>query len=338
MTRENLVGTLAERATLRQLQMFEAVARTGSFTQAAEEMMLAQPTVSMQLKKLADTVGATLFEQFGNSIRLTPAGRELDAACEEVFGALASLETRVADLKGLRRGRLRLAAISSATYIGPHLLGRFGQRYPGVDLSLTLTNRESLIQRIHEQHDDVYILGQPPPELDIEALPLVANPLVAVAPHDHPLVGVPRISVTRLQKEPFIMREPGSGTRATVLQLFESRGLPPPTIRMELSSTEAMKQATAAGLGISVMSLHALTLDADNGPVAVLDVQGLPLKRDWYIAYSRGRKLTVLAQAFLDFVGEVAHQIEEDFGRKIDQIRSLRKGGSAARNRRAREV
>ena len=194
-----------------------------------------------------------------------------------------------------------------------------------------MANRESLIQLIHEQHDDVYILGTPPADLDVEALRLVPNPLVAVAPHDHPLVGVPRISVTRLQKEPFIMREPGSGTRAAVLQLFESRGLPPPTIRMELSSTEAMKQATAAGLGISVMSLHARTLEGTDGPVSVLDVQGLPLRRAWYLAYSRSRKLTVLAQAFLDFVGEETHHIEAEFGREIEKIRSLRKKGVTQR-------
>lgn len=333
MARANLVGQLAVRATLRQLQMFESVARTGSFTHAAEELLLAQPTVSMQLKKLSETVGATLFEQIGNGIRLTEAGRELDVACEEVFGALASLETRIADLKGLRRGKLRLATISSAKYIGPHLLGRFGHRYPGVEFSLTVVNRESLIQRINDQHDDLYILGRPPPELDIVALPLVPNPLVAVAPHDHSLVGVPRISIARLQKEPFIMREPGSGTRNAVLELFASRGLPPPSTRMELSSTEAMKQATAAGLGISVMSLHALALEGTDGPLAVLDVQGFPLKRHWYLAYANSRKLTVLAQAFLEFVGEEAHQIEDEFEREIAKIRSLRKAGSRPRDR-----
>lgn len=324
MARANLVGKLAQRATLRQLQMFEAVARTGSFTQAAEELLLAQPTVSMQLKKLAETVGTTLFEQVGSRARLTEAGRELDVACEEVFGALASLETRVADLKGIRRGRLRLAVISSATYIGPHLLGRFGDRYPGVDFSLTVTNRESLIARIEELHDDLYILGQPPSELDIEALPLVPNPLVAVAPNDHPLVGVSRISLTRLQKESFIMREPGSGTRDAVLQHFESRGLPPPKTRMELSSTEAIKQATAAGLGVSVMSLHALTLEGTDGPVSVLDVQGFPLKRYWFLAHTRRRKLTVLAQAFLDFAFEEGYHIGEEFDREIAKIRSFR--------------
>ncbi len=334
MARTNLVGALAQRATLRQLQMFESVARTGSFTSAAEELLLAQPTVSMQLKKLSDTIGATLFEQVGNHIRLTEAGRELDAACEEVFGALASLETRIADLKGLRRGRLRLAAISSANYIGPHLLGRFGNHYPGVEIALSFSNREGLIQRIQEQHDDLYILGRPPPELDIEALPLVPNPLVAVAPHNHPLVGVPRISLTRLQKEPFIMREPGSGTRDAVLQLFESRGLPPPNTRMELSSTEAIKQAIAAGLGVSVMSLHALSLEGTDGPVTVLDVQGFPLKRHWYLAYPKNRKLTVLAQAFLDFVGEEAHQIEDEFERELAKIRSLRKADGRANGRR----
>lgn len=325
--RTNLIGKLGQRATLRQLQMFEAVARNGSFTAAAEELLVAQPTVSMQLKKLADTVGMVLFEQVGNRVRLTEAGREVDAACEEVFGAIASLETRIADLQGIRRGTLRLAVISSAKYIGPHLLGRFGQRYPGVEFTLAVNNRESLIQRIIDQHDDLFILGRPPPELDVEALPLLPNPLVVVAPRDHPLVGVPRIPLERLQKEAFIMREPGSGTRDALLQHFESRGVPPPRTRLELSSTEAMKQATAAGLGLSVMSLHALTLEGTDGPLAVLDVQGFPLRRHWFLAYPRSRRLTLLAQTFLDFVGEQAHEIAEEYDREISKIRGLRRAG-----------
>ncbi len=324
MSRTSLIGKLAQRATLRQLQMFESVARNGSFTQAAEELLVAQPTVSMQLKKLADTVGMVLLEQVGNRVRLTEAGRELDAACEEIFGAISSLETRIADIQGIRRGTLRLAVISSAKYIGPHLLGRFGQRYPGVEFTLAVSNRESLIQRINDQHDDLYILGRPPPEIDVEALPLLPNPLVIVAPRDHPLVGVPRISLARLQKESFVMRERGSGTRDALLEHFESRGVPPPRARLELSSTEAMKQATAAGLGLSVMSLHALTLEGTDGPLAVLDVQGFPLRRHWFLAYSRSRRLTLLAQAFLDFVGEQAHEIAEEYDREIAKIRSLR--------------
>lgn len=325
MAADNLVGNLARRATLRQLQLFEAVARLGSFTHAAEELRLAQPTVSMQLRKLSETVGAPLFEQTGKEARLTEAGREVDAACEEVFGALATLETKVADLKGLRTGRLRLAAISSATDIGPHLLGRFGQLYPGIEFALTVTNREALLSRIEQQRDDLFILGRPPPELNIEGLPLVPNPLVAVAHRDHPLVGTPRIPLARLLKEPFIMRESGSGTRSALLQLIEQKGLSAPPVRMEISSIEAVKHATAAGLGVAVMSLHALTLEGTDGRISVLDVQGFPIMKHWFLAYPKNRRLTAIAQAFVDFVGKEAYKISEEFRREIVSIRSQRK-------------
>lgn len=324
MTRPGLVGALARHATLRQLQVFEAVARLGSFTRAAEELFLAQPTVSMQLKKLADTLGLPLFEQVGIRIQPTDTGRELYAACQEVFHVLANLEMKIADLKGVKRGRLRLAVITSAKYIAPHLLGQFGRLHPGIDFSLKVTNREHLLDRIAAHEDDLCILGQPPQELKVEAFPLVPNPLVVMAGRDHPLVGVPGIPLKRLLDEPFILREPGSGTRAAVIRAFEAKGLKPPVARMEFDSNEAIKQAISAGLGISVLSLHSLALEGTSGPIAVLDVQGFPIQRHWYVVYPKGRKLSVVGQAFVDFVKQEGRHIAEKFDREIAKIRRLR--------------
>ncbi len=330
--RVSLAGALARHTTLRQLQVFEAVARLGSFTRAAEELFLAQPTVSMQLKKLADTVGMPLFEQTGVRIRLTDTGREVYDACQEVFRALADLELKVADLKGVKHGRLRLAVITSAKYLAPHLLGHFGRLHPGIDFSLKVTNRERLLERIDNHDDDLYILGEPPPGLEVEAHPLVPNPLVVMASREHPLAGVPNIPLKRLLEEPFVLREPGSGTRDALFRLLEKHGSQAPVVRMELSSNESIKQAIVAGLGITVLSLHSLALEGTNGPIAVLDVQGFPIQRHWYLAHTRGRKPSVVAQTFLDFVRQEGPHIAEELNRKLDEVRAARRSRSKKSN------
>lgn len=322
--RSMLVSTLARHATLRQLQVFEAVARLGSFTRAAEELFLAQPTVSMQLKKLADTIGFPLFEQVGIRIQLTDMGREVYAACQEVFGALANLEMKVADTKGLERGHLRLAVITSAKYLAPHLLGRFLRLHPDVEVSLTVTNRERLLARISSFEDDLYIFGQPPEQLAVEAHMLIPNPLVVMAARDHPLAGVSDIPLKRLLEEPIIMRERGSGTRAAVIRAFEAKRLQPPVARMEFGSNESIKQAIVAGLGISVLSVHSLVLEGTQGPIAVLDVQGFPIQRHWYVVHPKGKRLSVVAAAFLDFVTQEARHIAENLDRELGKSRQAK--------------
>ena len=332
--RTSLAGALARHTTLRQLQVFEAVARLGSFTRAAEELYLAQPTVSMQLKKLADTVGMPLFDQTGIRIRLTDTGREVYAACQEVFRAMADLEMKVDDLKGIKRGRLRLGVITSAKYLAPHLLGQFGRQHPGIEFSLKVTNRESLLERIANHADDLYILGQPPAGLDVEAHPLVPNPLVAMASRDHPLAGAPNIPLKRLLEEPFVLRESGSGTRDAVFRLLEKHGLQAPVVRMELSSNESIKQAIVAGLGVTVLSLHSLSLEGTSGPIALLDVKGFPIQRYWYLAHSKGRKLSLVARTFFDFVKQEGQHIAETLDREIAKLRRHRSSASGTRSRR----
>jgi DNA-binding transcriptional LysR family regulator len=333
------VGALARHATLRQLQVFEAVARLGSYTRAAEELYLAQPTVSMQLKKLADTIGLPLFEQVGIRIHLTDTGREVYAACQDVFHALANLEMKVADLKGVKRGRLKLGVITSAKYLAPHLLGQFGRLHPGIDFTLKVTNRERLLERIASYEDDLYIVGQPPQEIEVEAYPLVPNPLVVMASRDHPLVGQPNIPLKRLLEEPFVLREPGSGTRDALLRLIAEKGLKPPLVRMEFASNEAIKQAIVAGLGVSVMSLHSLALEGTSGPIALLDVQAFPIQRHWYLAHPKGRRPSVVAAAFLEFVKQEGRNIASHIDKELAKLRRTRTrkaaGSGKARHREA---
>lgn len=324
MSKTNLAGYLARHATLRQLQVFEAVARLGSVTRAAEEIFLAQPTVSMQLKKLSDTIGSRLIEQIGNRIHLTDVGREVFVACQEIFNSLTSLESKVADINGLRRGRLSLAVITSAKYLAPQLLGHFCREHPGVDVALKVSNRESLLERIATYQDDLYILGQPPQGLDVEAYPLILNPLMIMAGRDHPLTTQAEISLARVLEEPFVMREAGSGTRAAFERLVESHGLTPPNVRMEFTSNEAIKQVVAAGLGITVLSVHSLTLEGTQGPIALLDVDGFPIERHWYVVYPRGRKLSMVGQTFLEFVKEEGRHISENFNKQLMSLRETR--------------
>lgn len=288
-------------ATLRQLKVFETIARHLSFTRAAEELHLTQPTVSMQIKQLTGTVGMPLFEQIGKRIHLTEAGQELYHTCREVFGSLEHLEMSIAERKGMKKGRLRLAVITTAEYFAPRLLGPFCQRYPGVDVSLQVINRESILQRLVENLDDLYILGQPPENLDVHSQPFLENPLVVVAPRTHPLAGKKHISLKRLAEEPFLMREPGSGTRMAAQRPFDEHGIAL-DIRMELGSNEAIKQAVAGGLGISVLSRHTLALEGASGPLTILDVQHFPIQRHWYLVYPAGKQLSVVARTFCDYL------------------------------------
>ncbi|MDA8093327.1 MAG: LysR substrate-binding domain-containing protein [Betaproteobacteria bacterium] len=297
-------------STLRQLEVFEAIARLGSFTRAAEELFLTQPTVSMQIKKLTDAVGLPLFEQVGKKIYLTDAGRELHQACRGIFEHLANFEMAAADMKGLKKGKLRLAVVTTAKYFAPRLLGMFCQVYPGVDVFLKVSNRERVLERMENNQDDLYILGQPPEEADVFAQAFLENPLVVLAPTRHPLVLEKDISLQRIAKEPLLLREPGSGTRLAVERLFSSQGLQL-NVRMELGSNEAIKQAIVGGLGISVLSRHTLALDAATGQLAELDVVGFPIKRQWFYAYPAGKQLSVIARTFVEYLQRAPESLQD---------------------------
>lgn len=285
--------------TLPQLAVFEAAARLGSFTRASEELHLAQPTVSAQIKKLTEVVGLPLFEQVGKRIHLTEAGRHLLDASTNLFHAFESLEASVADLRGLRAGRLQLAVSTTAKHFAPRLLGAFAHRHPGVELSLQIHNRRALLDRFARNEDDLYIFANPP-EADAVTQLIHANPLVVFAPGGHPLAGRGRIPFEAVAEEPFLMREAGSGTRMVVETLFD-RHRREPRVRMELSTNEAIRQAILSGLGISILSRHTLGIDVDPKGLVELDVEGLPLRCDWHFAYPVGKRLGVAARAFLDY-------------------------------------
>jgi DNA-binding transcriptional LysR family regulator len=287
--------------TLHQLRVFEAVARNLSFTRAADELHLSQPTVSVQVKELATAVGLPLFEQMGRSIRLTAAGSELLATAGAVFDTWERFEMKIADLQGLRRGALRVSAVTTATYFVPRLLGPFSEAYPGIELSLEVARRDDIVQRLLEGRDDLYIMGVPPTDLDIHELSILDNPLVIVAPRSHSLAGRKKIPLKALEEQAFLVREQGSGTRMASERYFQRHGFKP-RVRMALGSNEAIKQAVAGGFGVAVLSLHALGMDATDGGLVLLDVEGFPIRRKWYAVYPRSRPLSIVAATFLQYL------------------------------------
>ncbi|TSA22692.1 MAG: LysR family transcriptional regulator [Betaproteobacteria bacterium] len=286
--------------TFRQLEIFESIARLGSFTRASEALFLTQPTVSMQMKKLSDIVGAPLVEQVGKKITLTEDGRELAQASREIFAILDHYTMSVSERQGLKKGKLKLMAITTASYFTPRLLGDFVKLHPGIDVSLHVSNKEHVLASMADNLDDLYLLGTPPDDIDMIAIPIMDNPIVVLAAPDHPLAKQKNITLERLAQEPWIMREAGSGTRNAIECMFTAKGLEIRP-RLELGSNEAIKQAILADLGISALSCHALALHAP-GQFAVLDVKDFPIRRHWYAVYPAGRQISVVARAFLDFL------------------------------------
>ena len=288
-------------STLRQLEVFETITRLGSFTRAAEELCVTQPTVSMQIKKLTDAIGLPLFEQIGKKMYLTEAGRELHQACLGIFEHLTQFEMIAADMKGLKAGKLRLSVVTTAEYFAPRLLGMFCQQYPEIEVSLEVSNRKHVLDRLANNMDDLYILDLPPENEEIIVQSFLQNPLVVLASVNHPLAKKKKITLKRIAEEPFIFRENGSGTRIETENFVAKQGLKLKT-RMTLGSNEAIKQAILGGLGISVLSRHTLTLDSHKDQLAILDVNGFPINCQWHYAYPSGKKLSIVAQTFLAYL------------------------------------
>ncbi len=331
------ITSLIRQMSLRQLQVFEAIARHASFTRAAEELHLTQPTVSAQIRNLADTVGQPLFEQIGKKIHITATGRALYKACREVFDALARFEMETADMKGLKHGQLRLAVVTTAKYFVPRALGPFCQRYPGVDVTLKVTNRERVLERLLENEDDLYIFGQPPAGIDVEAIPFLRNPLVVIASPDHPLAKKRRIPIARIAQEKFLVRELGSGTRLAAERLFAEFGLKVP-VKMELGSNEAIKQGVAGGLGLSILSHHTLFMEEQGGLLRVLNVEGFPIERHWYMVYPKGKQLSVVARTFLDYMMAEGKRIAETPANVKSRLRRSQTRGKTERTGRSSAV
>jgi DNA-binding transcriptional LysR family regulator len=285
--------------TLRQLRLFAALAEHGSVTAAAKACHVTQPTVSMQLKDLTEAVGLMLYERVDNRIHLTQAGEDLLRTARAMSDEWAAFVQRVDAMKGLTRGRLRVALVSTAKYFVPRILGRFCARHPDIDIALEVLNRDGVIARMRENRDDLYIMSIPPADIALERHPFLPNPLVVIAAKSHPLADRKRLPLARLARERFILREPGSGTRLACDAHFARAGFVP-DVRLEIGSNEAIKEAVASGMGIAVVSRHALGGKSAGPGLAILGVAGFPLHSNWWILYPRGKSLSPIATRFLD--------------------------------------
>ena len=297
--------------TLRQLKVFESVARHLSYSRAADELHLTQPAVSMQIKQLEDNISLPLFEHLGKRIYLTEAGRELYQYSRAISQQLADMEVALDELKGMERGKLNISVVTTANYFAPHLLAKFCQRFRGVTVSLNVSNRETVLKQLTDNLIDLAIMGQPPENLDIDSESFMENPLVVVAPPSHPLCQEHNIPVKRLANETFLVRESGSGTRSAMERFFAAHKI---NINkgMETDTTEAIKQAVQAGMGLGIMSQHTAELELETGRLKILEVQGFPIIRYWHVVNRKNKRLSSVANAFREFLLKEAAKLLDE--------------------------
>lgn len=287
------------RASLVQLRSFEAVVRLGGVGRAAQALHMAQPTVSTQLKELASALGVTLFESRGRGLVPTAIGERLALAVREMGRCWQAFEDDAAALQGLRRGRLRIAAVTTTEYFLPDLLGPFARAYPGIEIELAVENRDAVVGRLERGDDELAAMMLPPAHLPLARWPFLENPLVIIAPAGHALASRRRLKLADLVDQPLLVRESGSGTRAAAEQAFAEQGIVWPA-RMALGSNEAIKHAVRAGLGLAVLSRHTLSDDPTSDGLAVLPVAGFPLRRQWHLVWRQDRALSLPARTLLD--------------------------------------
>ena len=289
------------RITFRQLQIFRAVCETRSYSRAAEEMALTQPAVSLQIRQLEELLGQPLFDYVAKKLYLTPAAEALIKASEDVFGRLEALDMQLSDLQGSLQGQLNLAVESSAKYLVPHLFAAFRAQHPDVSLQLVVVNHSQAVRRLSQSRDDLLIMSQVPSEMALDFFPFLNNPIIAVAPPQHPLCSLEKLHLSDLAAFPLLLREAGSGTRrATEEYCHQKRAHFAQTL--EVGSTEAQVEAVIAGLGLALLPRHAVRLELALEQLRELPVEELPLQRSWCVVHPRGKHLSPVAQAFRDFV------------------------------------
>ncbi len=296
-------GHFARDLTLRQLRALAAVHKSGSVTAAANRLNLTQPAVTLQLRNLQTLAGLPLIQRTTEGMMLTDAGKSVLGLAERVEAALLACEESLAMIAGRTGGRVSIAAVSTAKYFVPFAIAAFSRRFPTVDVTLRVGNREDVREALHGYDLDIAIMGQPPADVEVEMRPLGKHPHVVIAAANHPLAAKRRVTPEDLANETFITREIGSGTRMLMERFFQKSGLAL-TIGMEMDSNETIKQAVIAGLGIAFISQHTICHELDEGRLVALRMPGLPVMRQWHAIRRADKVLLPPAQAMLDFLGK----------------------------------
>jgi LysR family transcriptional regulator, low CO2-responsive transcriptional regulator len=300
--------------TFRQLRVFTEVAQLGSMARAAENLHLTPPAVSMQIKEVEAQVGLPLFERHGRQVSLSTAGEYFLVHARRLLANLKQADDAMARFKRLDHGLLTIGIVSTAKYFVPHLLARFHEEHPGIEVRLRVAgNREQLVALMEAGDVDLSVMGRPPKEFATRAEAFAAHPLVFVGPPEHPLLKLGHAPVNALEGYAFIVREQGSGTRAAMGSFFAEHRFEP-RITMEMSSNETIKQAVMAGMGLSFLSLHTIGLEVRSCLLHILDVEGTPVMRMWNVVHMQSKLLSPAAEAFRYFIIErgEAHLLAHD--------------------------
>ena len=296
------------RITFRQLQVFNEVCDLRSYSRAAEEMSLTQPAVSLQIRQLEELIGQPLFDYVGKKLYMTEAAEALQLASRDIFGRLENLDMQLSDMLGSLQGQLKLAVESSAKYFVPHLFAAFKRQHPEVNLQLTVVNRAQAVRRLSDNRDDLVIMSMVPQDMGLEFLPFLNNPIVAVAPTDHPLCNRGPLHLQDLEPYTLLMREQGSGTRMACEEYFKEKRVHF-SQTLEVSSNESQRECAVAGLGVALLTRHAVSLELATGLLRELPVEELPLYRSWCVVQAKAKRLSPVAHAFLGFIRSERLQI-----------------------------
>ncbi len=287
--------------TFRQLQVFESVSRNLSYSKAARELHLSQPAVSMQVRSLEESLGLALTEQIGKKIFLTEAGQEVFHYSLSIAAQLTDLETALNQLKGVEQGQFNIAVASTANAVATDLLAGFRTLHPNIAINLGVINRQEVLSQLAANDIDLAIMGQPPEGHDLDAVSFMENPLVVIAPPQHPLAQKPAVTIGALAGESFLVREEGSGTRSATERFFAAHGVALKT-SLVMNTNEAIKQSVQAGMGLAVVALHTVSLEREAGRLVVIKAEGFPIRRHWYVVHRKGKRLSAVADAFKTFL------------------------------------
>ena len=294
------------RLTLKQLQTVRAVAQSGTIATAADILRVTPAALTARIKLLESDVGLAFFDRAGGRLRLTDAGQEVVNTTIRMEMLLVDLGNTFAALRGKQAGHIAVGAVSTAKYFVPRLIAAFSKQHPRIDLSLSMGNRQETVAQLRDYAIDIVVMGQPPSDFPVISQPIGEHPQVVIAPPDHPLVGRRGLEKTDLVGEDFIIREEGSGTRNVFDFFFGDVAQGRPRMKFEIGSNETIKQAVIAGLGLSLISAHTIEAEVRAGQVAVLDVKGLPILRQWFLVRRANWTPPPVGEAFWDFACEHA--------------------------------
>jgi DNA-binding transcriptional LysR family regulator len=287
--------------TLKQLETVHAVAEAGTIVLASERLDVTPAALTSRIKLLEEAAGVMLFDRIGGRLRLTAAGEEVVTAARRVDLVLNELDNTLGAIRGLRAGRIAVGVVSTAKYFAPRLIAAFARQNPGIEVTISVGNRAEMVEQLRDYGIDVGLMGRPPMDFPIESEAFGAHPQVVIAAPDHPLVKRRSIEKSELTNENFIVREEGSGTRSVFEYFFSDVVVRRPKISIEIGSNETIKQAVIAGLGIALISAHTIEAEVESRRLAVLDVKGLPIMRQWFIVRRADRPFCPIGQAMWDF-------------------------------------